>query len=267
MSQTLSYNGYTHDPDSCWFTINRFGILGGINRLNKVRNVWTIHGRVNSAAGLSGTAAQNSVDTKVVAWENHVQDGGDLVFSLGSTMSLISRNCLEGTHVKEFSWLTGYDGVRGSGAEGLLRRSFKLVVYGDILVTSSTDITHYQDSLAAIGSGGAKVVPVGALTGTVQAQQVQAYTPYYAIQSGSAVGLTAWPTPPLPVYTGVSGVYYFPETLSVITKTPRNWGLNRNTGYEIQWNYKCWSSLQLTGQTPYGPLGNTNGYNPPPYPY
>ena len=159
-------------------------------------------------------------------------------------MRLLDSDCTEGTHIKSFSWLPGYDGVRGSGAEGVLRRTFKLVVYGDIPVTNTdTDITQWQETITYSGTGYAKVVPVGSLAGAVQAQQLQAYTPYYILQSGFAVGLTGYPTPPTPMLQGISGVYYMPEGVSSSKSTPRRYGKNLNTEYPVRWSYRAWSSI------------------------
>ena len=212
----FSYNGYAHDDNACWFEIHRYGIVGATGRIIKARNIWTVHGRVNCSAGTTDTSsAIAQVNTKVLAFEAALKDGGDVIFSLGSSMRLLDSDCTEGTHIKSFSWLPGYDGVRGSGAEGVLRRTFKLVVYGDIPVTNTdTDITQWQETITYSGTGYAKVVPVGSLAGAVQAQQLQAYTPYYILQSGFAVGLTGYPTTPTPMLQVISGVYYMPEGVS-----------------------------------------------------
>ncbi len=237
---TLSYNGYTFEPDMCWFRIRRIGILGNTNRLNFVRDYWDINGSCN---GLSAA----EVDAKVVAITDAVRDGGDLVFSLGSTMRLLSSECASGTHVRSFEWLSGYDGVRGSGAEGILRRTFRMTIFGDKVQTSDTDITDYSESINSIGSGGARIIPVGSLAGGVQAQQVNAYTPFFMIQSGFSTGLTDYPEPPLPAYYLIPGVFYFPESLSVTRVSPRSWGINQNTGFTTRWSYRCWSSSNLIG--------------------
>jgi len=251
MSQTLTIGSVTLQPDAAWFHIDRVGILGQTNRITKTRNIWTIDGYVKSTStGVSAATLQAEVDTRVLALESAVREGIDVTFSLGSSMHLRSVDCLEGTHIKSFSWLTGYDGVRGSGAEGLLRRTFRLIVYGDILATSDTDITQWQESLSFIGTGLKKTVPVGSLTGGVQAQQVQAYTPYYILQSGFAVGMTVYPSPPSPSFQGIAGYYYLPDSVSTTKTTPRNWGRNRDTNFGVRWSYKCWSALDAASATP-----------------
>jgi len=193
------------------------------------------------------------VNAQVVAIEAAVRPGADIVFSLGSTMRLISSAMTQGTQVQSFSWLPGFDGARGSGAEGILRRTFHLVMYGDNIVTSDTDLMSWQETLSATGDGGPRIVPVGSLNGLVQAQQVQSFTPYFATQSGFAVGLTNYPFSPLPLYAGQPNVFYFPESANIALVSPKSLGINLNTGYGIRWSFRCWSPFPLLG-TPILPL-------------
>ena len=250
MPQTLTIGAFSCDPDKAWFTIHRTGIIGGTGRIIKVRNVWSIDGSVN--APTTGTRASQiaAVDAKVVALEAAVRDGIDIRFDLGSTMNLLSSDGLEGTHISKFSWLTGYDGVRGSGAEGLLRRTFHLTIFGDLVTTTDTDIIEWHDSLTYLGTGLDNTVPVGSLRGGVQAQTLESYTPYYIIQSGFAFGLTSRPSTPTPQYQGIPGVYYMPGGVSTSIMTPRRYGRNRNTEFGVRWNYKAWSSLPVTPVSP-----------------
>ena len=241
MPQFLTIGGFTCDADSAWFTIRRTGLVGGTGRINRTRNVWEISGRVN---GITPSA----VDTKVVALESAVMDGIDLVFSLGSSMNLLSRNCAEGTHVREFRWLPGYDGVRGSGAEGVLRRTFHLVVYGDVIDTSDTDYTSYSDQLTFIGNGSPNVVPVTSLNGPVQPQQIETYTPVWILQTGQATGLTTTPPAATPQFIGTG--YYPPSGINLSYFTPRKYGINQNTEFGVRWAYRCWISNYVQGYVP-----------------
>ena len=247
MSEILAIGGYALQPDQAHFRIDRYGILGATNRLNRVRNTWHIWGRVNSTPGVSNSTAKSQVDALVVAVETSVRDGMDLVFSLGSTMKLLSGACMEGTHVRRFTWTTGIDHVNGSGAEGVLRRTFELEVYGDIPVASDTMITEWQDSITSMGTGGPLVRPVGSLSGGIQAQQTQAVTPYHCIQSGFARRFDDYPLAPVPNFFGVPGVYYDPASLATTRITPRNYGRNLNSNYGCRWHYRAWSAAPLLG--------------------
>lgn len=239
---------FTCDPSSTSFVIRRRGIRGATNRINYVRNTWDIWGRVNAdlPAGSTATALQAATDVAVVALESSVRDGISLVFSLGSTANLISSECVSGTHVETFEWTRGFDGVHGSGAEALLRRTFHLVVYGDFLVTNTdTFITQWQETISIIGSGGPRTVPVISLFGAVQAQQLSVFTPYYIVQRGSATGLLSAPTANPPAFLGTPSVFYLPETISASTGTPRKWGINTSTEFPVTWNYRAWTALSV----------------------
>jgi hypothetical protein len=250
---TISFDSsggtFTTDGGITSFRIQRYGILGQTNRINYVRNVWTINSRVQCDPGLSGQEAATNLDAKVVFLEGSViRDTMDVIFSLGSTANLLSADCVSGTHVREFEWLRGDDDVRGSGAQGELRRTFQLVVYGDKIVTNTdTDITGWHESINAIGTGLARVVPVESLAGAVQPQQLSQYTPFWFTQFGFARGLLSYPTPPLPQFYGVAGVYFPPEKQSVEPDTPQNWGVNVNTQFGIKWRYTGWSAFGLAG--------------------
>ncbi len=241
---------FTCDPSSTSFVIRRRGILGATNRINYVRNTWDITGRVNAdlPAGSTAAALQAATDVALVAFEAAVRDGISIVFSLGSTANLISSQCVSGTHVLHFEWLRGFDGVNGSGAESLLRRTFHLVVYGDFLVTNTdTLITQWQETISIMGSGGPRTVPVVSLYGAVQAQQLSVFTPYFITQRGSATGLLSAPAGNPPAFLGNPNVFYLPETISASTGTPRKWGVNASTEFPVSWNYKAWTALAVTG--------------------
>ena len=249
MGQTLTIGGYTLDPDSAWFTVHSVGIMSQTGLMEKIRRSWAITGRLN------GTSISN-LNAKVVDFEqNHVIAGVDVVFSLapggGNSMQLLSSQCLNGTLIQSLTWLNGFDGVRGNGAEGIIRRTFQLNIYGDQLYTgqnAASPITAWHEKIQLLGTGGPRIVPVMSLNGAVQAQQIQALTPFYAIQSGFAVGRTTWPIPPTPIWQNTAGVYYYPDQVSFGKETPRKWGLanngSQNTEFPVNWSYKCWASLQ-----------------------
>jgi len=238
------YNGYGFDENAVWFTIIRTPRLGGTNRRAYVDHDWYIEG----AAYGANTAA---VQAKMAAIENAMVDGGDLVFTLYH--SLRSADCVSGTHVGMFQWSRGFDGVRGSGAELVLRRTFKARIYGRILAASDTDLIQYRESIHGIGDTGPIIIPVGSLVGDVQAQQTQLKTPWWAFQSGYAIGLTSTPSAATPIWQVTPGVYYDHPSVDLEIDTPISWGINQNTGFKIAWRYKCWSRASLM-TSPFNPF-------------
>lgn len=240
MSQQLFYGGYAFDPDAVWFTIHKQAIIGRLGRRKYIAEMWHLTGRVSGANS-------EEVQAKVVALENAMTDGGDLVFTL--THALYSADCVEGTHVYSLKWLPGFDGTpRGSGAEMVLRRTFQITIGGKKLATGiDTDLIEYRETIRGRGTGGPIVLPVTALAGDVQAQQRVLKTPFWTTQSGYAVGLTEYPLPATRLWLLTPNVYYMPDQVSGGYTTPENFGINQNTGFRTDWNYLCWSNFQLVG--------------------
>lgn len=234
----LSYNGRAFAPDSVWFTITKRAIIGGTGRRNFVHEQWNINGRVSGA----NTAA---VQGEMASLESSLNDGGDLVFSLYH--SLLSADCVEGTHVREFAWLPGYDAVRGSGAELVLRRTFRLVIDGKKIAPSDLDLIAYHEAFRGVGTGGPIILPVHAMTGEVQAQQTVRATEFWSTQSGYAVGLLSNPPAATALWQATDGVYYKPLAVSGTLDTPMHYGRNVNTAFRTSWSYTCWSRVPLIG--------------------
>lgn len=234
----ISLGSYNLPEDRCWFTRHIRSVFGKTGRRSFLHHQWVING---SLGGPGYTTA--TVDAARVDFDNNVVDGVDLIFSLGSTQSLISGDCVNGTRVRELTWLPGYDGVRGSGAEDVNRRTFRLIIEGLKKVTSDTDIVEWHERVVGIGTGFEKIVPVGSLAGPVTAQQTQLYTKCEAIQTGYGIGLTQYPIPATPIWTGGGGVYEYSERRRMSLSTPSNWGRNLNTMFRRDWSYHFFSTI------------------------
>ena len=128
------------------------------------------------------------------------------------------------------------------------------MVYGDVPVTTDTNIIDYSESVTYMGDGGPNIVPVASISGTVQAQQVHAYTPIYIVQSGFARGLSETPPAATPIFLTFNGVYYRPEKKSLSYLTPQRFGKNLNIGYGVRWSYTCWTSYAATPTQPQLPF-------------
>ena len=237
----LTYNGTDFPENSAWFTRSSRPIIGKTGRRNFIHEQWVIHGRVNGA----NTA---EVDAARVAFESTLVDGGDLSFSLGTTQRLNSADTVQGTHIRELYWGTGYDGVRGSGAEDVLRRTFRLVIDGLLRMTSDTDVIEYRETVQGVGTTGPRILPVGSLTGEVTPQQTQLKTKSEAIQSGYVIGLTGYPNPSTPIWiNGQNDVYEYFERRKNTLHSPQQVGKNESTGYKRSFSYHFWSKHQIIG--------------------
>lgn len=229
----LFWGPYPFLPGAIWFTINKRPIIGRTGRRNFVEETWFINGRVQ------GTTPAEVIDQVALLEAGLDLDNQNLVFSLYH--QLLNADCIEGTHIRDFKWLTGYDGVRGSGAELVLRRTFHLIVSGTKVVTSDTDIIEYSETVSGYGTGLPSVVEAGSLFGLPQPQSAQAKTSFHSWQRGYCKGLTATPSAASPIWIGNPNVFYVPTTLGGGISTPERWGVNQNTGFKIDWSYRAWS--------------------------
>lgn len=233
----LSYGTYEFPPDAVSFTINSRPIINPVGFTNYLDVRWYLDGRVNGND-------TSEVITAIEALEAALIPGQDLVFSIYH--QLLSANCVQGTQIYDFRWLKGYDDIgRGSGAELVLRRTFKAVIGGLVLVTSDNDLYAYSESVRGIGTGGPVIKPVRSLAGAVQAQQTTAITEFWSTQSGFATGLLAYPAASTPIWLLTPGVVYPPEQTWVQEDSPRMLGINNNTRYTTRWSYTAWAPFAM----------------------
>lgn len=231
----LYYGNYAFEPDSVWFTIMQRGVIGRTNRVNYANVVWQITGRVTGDD-------TNEVITKCDALSAAIIPGQDLVFSIYHR--LLNAQCVAGTQILSFNFLPGFDGVRGSGAELVLRRTFNLSIGGKIIVPADTDIVDYRETVVGAGTGGPLIYPVTSMFGNAQAQQTVAKTHYLQYQTGYSTGLLEYPPASTPIWQ-VGPAYYFPLQCSVSYDTPQNFGVNQNTGFTTRWRYASWYTSPL----------------------
>lgn len=231
----LFYGDYAFQPDSVWFTIMQRTIIGRTGRPNYRDITWNLTGRV------SGNNTSEVV-TAVEELQAALVSGYNLVFSIYH--QLLSNDCVSGTQVMALDFLPGFDAVRGSGAELVLRRTFRAVISGRQVVASDSDIINYFESVRGGGTGGPNIMPVPSLAGDVQAQQVTAKSFYTQIQSGFSTGLLAYPVASTPIWQA-GPAYYFPNRCSVTLDTPNQIGINLNTGFTTRWHYESWYTSPL----------------------
>lgn len=232
----LQYGDYHFEPNSTYFTIHQMAEQSSVGRTMEMNHQWVIEGRITGNS-------LSTVDAKAVALRAALVNGYDLSFNLGS-YSLTNAQCVDGVKILHFSWLRGFDGAHGSGAECILRRTFRVIIGGKIPVTSDTDVIEWHETFRGIGNGGPSIKPVRSLTGAVQAQQTEAITEYWAMQSGWGVGLLGYPTPASALWLAIPGVYYVPEKMIVTNHSPK-YGPNINTRFRTEWSYTCWSTIPL----------------------
>lgn len=233
----LFYGSYAFQPDSVWFTIMQRTLIGRTGRPNYRDITWNLNGRV------SGSNTSEVVD-RVEELQASLVSGYNLVFSIYH--QLLSNDCVSGTQVKALDFLPGYDSVRGSGAELVLRRTFRAIISGRQIVASDSDVINYFESVTGIGTGGPNIIPVPSLAGDVQAQQVTAKSFYTQVQSGYSTGLLNYPPASTPIWQA-GPAFYFPNRCRVTLDSANQIGINLSTGLTTRWHYESWYTLPLVG--------------------
>lgn len=233
------------DNNENWFHVEKRLKLSsvGLRQHQVVR--WTIWGVVKAAT-------KSALTTALAQTTNSFSTGGkDLLFldDDGVTATdhfTLNAGTLDGTQVVSFGYLPGNpQGAWGSGTEYTLRRTYKAVIEAKVL-DSEGAILQWFESVRTIGDGGPKFVMQGALTGPVQRQQTQQFTPYVALQMGRAVGHLDYP---------FAATSLWPASLhrdkSVVTTGTPKFGPVTNTEFPISWRYVHESATALIG----GPTG------------
>lgn len=158
---------------------------------------WIIEGFVRGS-----TTAELTVNMGAYEAAFRVQ-GGDLNFvdANGSPTAhqLLSSQTVSGNRVERFEWRRN-GGNSPPATEYVHRRSFIAIVGGDRIASSGGGIVSWEESVRIIGTGGPVVIWKPALFGPVQPQIVQQQSSVIAIQQGTAVGLTDYPTVPDPLF-------------------------------------------------------------------
>jgi len=234
------YGSYTHDDNECWFSLDKQVVRGKTGTRTSIRERWTITGVKKAASETLLTAALLDLER---AYGRDYQNL--LLYGTGNVPTrhgLINAETLTGVTVKSFRYLPGNPQVWGSGTEYVLRRTFQVVLEADRLDVEQNVIS-YHETVQQIGNGGEKFKMVGSLTGPVQKQIVQKHTPFIAIQSGSAVGLLSYPSPPAGMFR--SSLHNELETGSV--DSPLKFSPVVNSQYRVSWKYVSESATSLIG--------------------
>lgn len=103
---------------------------------------------------------------------------------------------------------------------------------GEYDLTAGEDVISWKETVAVIGTGGAEFVILQPLSGAPVKQAVNTATPCTMIQSGRAVGMTTWPTPP----ASLSSSDEHASQRRVHPETPRETRAHY-TEYAISWIY------------------------------
>jgi hypothetical protein len=228
----VQYGSYVHPDNECSIAISRQGIFErGI--CTKIKETWTVEGIIN----ITGVQTISDITARIYEIENAYLVNGLDISLVGTAHLLQSARCLGGTRV-----VNPPQFPKGDGTEYATVRTFSVTVEGDILLPAGMGgLIEWKETLEFTG-GGPRWVIIETRRGAGERQQVSEQVPYRVRQSGSAVGVTAWPIVPGPLFPAAEHV----ERRVLARMTPERMG-NDFTAWPVSWNYEFESVSALSG--------------------
>lgn len=234
----LSYGSYNHADNEVWFNISRPVTRTPRGRRERQRERWDIWGALTGDTESALTSAMAALEAA------YSVNGQDLVFwgnnSQMTRHNLLTANTINGTFVERFDWLPGNRGIWGSGTEYAGKRSYHIVVSGDIL-WADDNLYFYRSTVSYTGTTGPKRIWLPSLTGVPQLQTVQAFTTQKAVQSGMNIGLTDW----IPVDGPLFPAYEHFDRRNINRSSPLEVNINVSLKFPTRWTYYFESPVPL----------------------
>lgn len=203
----FSYGNYVHAAAEVKLSINKKAIPSARGLRQLVREIWRLDGILQSTDGtiltltsqiqvLQNAYGFNSVSGAVTGAADF--QNATLVYNDGSGATahqLLNGNSLSGVRVTGFEWKEG-DG------EYTTYRSYSITLQADF-VDATNNLLSFKETVAFKGSGGPRFVWLDTLEdGPVQQLSASATT-IHCVQSGSAIGLLSYVSPPAPLYPAI----------------------------------------------------------------
>lgn len=239
----LKWGTYPHDQNEIKFRgIHIEEVRSSYGRRYALRHRYVIR-------GVKRASSQSAMTTKLAALEAAYvgQQGKDLIFYLNDGITetqhkLLTANTLNGTRVESFRYLDGYPGVWGAKTEYVNRRTYEVIISGEVLSAEST-LVAWHESLTLIGNGGLTGVIMESLVGVPEIQTTKAFTGCRAIQRGFAMGLQTWPDFPSPLWPA----RMLGDRIINDIQTPKQWGSTANLMFPISWEYRFIDTSSFSG--------------------
>lgn len=228
----LQYGGYTHADAECIVDMDIQATYNELGNVCGYAEQWSITAIVQAATADLVTTAYEAMRTA------YSTNGLDMVLydSDGSTVRHAMRNngSRKGLQITQF----GYP--KGEGAEGSTFRTVSITARTEY----ERDLGLYSRSERyEFSGGGPQFVVHATLIGPPIKQQIRQQTPYRCIQSGSAIGLGAYPSFPPPAFPDDEHT----EMRQTAKESPREIGPRGNRMYPISWSYFFESANPMFG--------------------
>ena len=231
---------YTSYDGECELTISKMVWYDDAHRRRGYIEKWNIRGRLMA----SGADLEANLTTQLADLETQFgANGHDLTLyeSDGVTETahkLDSSAGIDGVRIESISY------PRGSGAQYATHRDYEIVASLRV-EDASNDVLAYTETISVMGTGGSAFVLRQPLRGRPIKQGVATHTPVRIIQQGSAVGRTAYPTFPRPLYPAD---LINPSRMRS-RKAPKRYN-NSYREYEITWSYEMIRTIRTGARSP-----------------
>ena len=228
----LKYGTYSHSDNECTVVIDVNATYNELGNVSGYVEQWSIQAIVQAATAAAVTTAYEAMRTA------YSTNGLDMVLydSDGSTIRHVMSNngSRKGLQITQF----GYP--QGQGAEGSTFRTVSITARTEY----ERDLGLYSRSERyEFNGGGSQFALIPTLIGPPIKQQIRQQTPYRCIQSGSAIGLGAYPSFPPPAFPDDEHT----EMRVTAKDSPREIGPRGNRMYPISWQYFFESASPMFG--------------------
>jgi hypothetical protein len=185
--------------------------------------------------GWLSAATPTLLTTAIDALKAACLDGSDVGLYESGSPDVATSHILTNSLTVGGTRLEGPKFPEGQGAQYANQRTFTLTVEADFDAAGiAGTLTSFQETVSVTGTGGARFVTQTPLDGPVIAQTVSRFSPIMVVQSGSAIGHTAYPTVPAPLLS----IGEHADRRQVSCKGPERQANGTYRGYEVNWSYE-----------------------------
>lgn len=233
----VKYGSYAHGEGEVQLSVQQTPELNDAGVVKWVRHTYSL-------SGVLVADDSQSMETKAIALERaYALNGRDLRLEHddGSSTHLYLQSslCYGGTRVIQ---RPSFPDMRNAAYVTFL--PYTIVVEGNVLSSSALSLVSFEERLSRSGGG-----PIYGhhepLTGKPIKQLLKRHSVYRVTQSGSAVGLTSYPSPPPPLW--LSALIKTPQ---IDQTSPRRIGSGTSSSYVeygISWSYEFEHASALAG--------------------
>lgn len=234
----IQYGSHAHAPGEIQLSVSKQTLFTEAQTPYAVRERWDMQGML---VGDSQSDINAQVSTLLTAYSKHGEDialklseGGD------SHLKMRSRDCIGGTRV-----VVPPTFPSNVDAAYVTFLPYTIAVEGDVAMTDlPTALLAFSETITKSG-GGPRFGLLEPLIGAPVRQLLKRQTIFRATQQGTATGLYARPTAPLPLWPNA-----LKESPRIELRSPKVRGSGSSltfTEYTISWQYEFESSQPLLG--------------------